>query len=138
MSRLFAIFTIILLVGCSPEEKNSNIDSMASLGESVFNKNCVSCHGVKGQGLAADWKVKDANGNYPPPPLNGTAHTWHHSPDQLFQIIRYGYKKFDPNYKGKMLGNDDLSVDDVWSILGYIKSIWPEEIRNKYNSYFGE
>ena len=26
MSRLFAIFTIILLVGCSPEEKNSNID----------------------------------------------------------------------------------------------------------------
>ena len=63
------------------------------------------------------------------PPLNGTGHTWHHSPDQLFQIIRYGYKKFDPNYKGKMLGNEDLSEDDVWSILGYIKSIWPEEIQ---------
>ena len=48
------------------------------------------------------------------------------------------HKKFDPNYKGKMLGNEDLSEDDVWSILGYIKSIWPEEIRTKYNSYFGE
>jgi len=37
-----------------------------------------------------------------------------------------------------MLGNENLSEDDVWSILGYIKSIWPEEIRTKYNSYFGE
>ena len=90
MNRLFAIFSIILMTGCSPEEGNSNVDSMASLGESVFNKNCVSCHGVKGQGLAADWKVKDANGNYPPPPLNGTAHTWHHSPEQLLYTINKG------------------------------------------------
>ena len=37
------------------------------------------------------------------PPLNGTGHTWHHSPDQLFQIIQYGYKKFDPNFHQAML-----------------------------------
>ena len=37
-----------------------------------------------------------------------------------------------------MLGNEDLSEDDVWSILGYIKSKWPDEIKNKYNSHFGE
>ena len=34
------------------------------------------------------------------------------------------YKKFDLNYKVKMQGNDDLSEDDVWSILEYIKSVW--------------
>ena len=84
-----------------------------------------------------DWKSgKDDDGQRLPPPLNGTAHTWHHSPEQLFQVIRYGYKKFDPNYKGKMLGNEDLSEDDVWSILEYIKSVWPKEIRDKYNNHF--
>jgi hypothetical protein len=84
-----------------------------------------------------DWKSGlDDDGQRLPPPLNGTGHTWHHAPKQLFQVIRYGYKKFDPNYKGKMLGNDDLSEDDVWSILEYIKSVWPKEIRDKYNNHF--
>ena len=86
-----------------------------------------------------DWKSGvDEDGQRLPPPLNGTGHTWHHSPEQLFQITRYGYKKFDPNYKGKMLGNEDLSEDDVWSILEYIKSMRPENIRTKYDSHFSE
>jgi len=37
-----------------------------------------------------------------------------------------------------MLGNEDLSEDDVWSILEYIKSMWPENIRTKYDSHFSE
>jgi len=107
-------------------------------GMELYTKNCASCHMGNLAGNP-DWKSGvDDDGQRLPPPLNGTGHTWHHSPDQLFQVIRYGYKKFDPNYKGKMLGNEDLSEDDVWSILGYIKSIWPEEIITKYNSHFGE
>ena len=107
-------------------------------GMELYTNNCVSCHMENLVGNP-DWKSGvDEDGQRLPPPLNGTAHTWHHSPDQLFQVIRYGYKKFDPNYKGKMLGNEDLSEDDVWSILAYIKSLWPEEIRTKYNSNFGE
>lgn len=107
-------------------------------GMELYTNNCISCHMENLVGNP-DWKSGvDEDGQRLPPPLNGTAHTWHHSPDQLFQVIRYGYKKFDPNYKGKMLGNEDLSEDDVWSILAYIKSLWPEEIRTKYNSHFGE
>ncbi len=60
---------------------------MVLLGETIYNKNCVSCHGPTGQGLAKDWKVKDENGNYPAPPLNGTAHT----------CIACGQKKFKKN-----------------------------------------
>ena len=90
LNKLLLLSTLILLVGCSPEEKNKNSNSMASLGESVYEKNCIGCHGPNGQGLAEDWKVKDANGNYPPPPLNGTAHTWHHSPEQLLYTINKG------------------------------------------------
>ena len=133
MSRLFAIFTIILLVGCSPEEKNSNIDSMASLGESVFNKNCVSCHGVKGQGLATDWKVKDANGNYPPPPLNGTAHTWHHSPEQLLYTINKGGTEMG----GQMPAFERrLTEEEKWALIDYMYSLWPKEIQVKYDDRF--
>ena len=33
-----------------------------------------------------------------------TGHTWHHSPEYLFQVIKYGFPSFDPNYEGKMLG----------------------------------
>ena len=133
MSRLFAIFTIILLVGCSPEEKNSNIDSMASLGESVFNKNCVSCHGVKGQGLTIDWKVKDANGNYPPPPLNGTAHTWHHSPEQLLYTINKGGTEMG----GQMPAfENQLTEEEKKALIDYMYSLWPKEIQVKYDDRF--
>ena len=57
------------------------------------------------------------------PPLNGTGHTWHHSEEQLYNIIRYGLKFYNENYDGKMQGNDKLSDEDVWSILEYIKSV---------------
>ena len=133
MKRLFAIFTIILLVGCSPEEGNSNVDSMASLGESVFNKNCVSCHGVKGQGLAEDWKVKDANGNYPPPPLNGTAHTWHHSPEQLLYTINKGGTEMG----GQMPAFENrLTEEEKKALIDYMYSLWPKEIQVKYDDRF--
>ena len=133
MNRLFAIFALILLAGCSSEEKNSNIDSMASLGESVFNKNCVSCHGVKGQGLATDWKVKDANGNYPPPPLNGTAHTWHHSPEQLLYTINKGGTEMG----GQMPAFEKrLTEEEKWALIDYMYCLWPKEIQVKYDDRF--
>ena len=133
MNRLFAIFSIILITGCSPEDGNSNVDSMVSLGESVFNKNCASCHGVKGQGLAADWKVKDANGNYPPPPLNGTAHTWHHSPEQLLYTINKGGTEMG----GQMPAFEKrLTEEEKKALIDYMYSLWPKEIQEKYDERF--
>ena len=58
----------LLLTGCNPGEKNSSSGENIALGESVFNKNCIGCHGSEGVGIK-NWKVKDENGNYPAPPL---------------------------------------------------------------------
>ena len=137
LSNLVIFFTLLLIcLSFNASSNSKNIDLFK--GMELYNKNCASCHMGNLAGNP-DWKSDvDEDGQRLPPPLDGTGHTWHHSPDQLFQVIRYGYKKFDPNYKGKMLGNEDLSEDDVWSILEYIKSVWPEEIRTKYNSHFGE
>ena len=107
-------------------------------GEILYQKNCSSCH-MKNLSGHPKWQTElDEDGHRQAPPLNGTGHTWHHAPKDLFQTIRYGYKKADPNYNGKMMGNENLTDNEVWSILEYIKNIWPENIKMKYESHFGE
>ena len=58
-------------------------------GGQLFQQLCASCHGANAE-LTIDWKKTDSNGKYPPPPLNGTAHAWHHSLKQLKQTIKSG------------------------------------------------
>jgi len=131
--KIFIIAIIVLLTGCSSGEKEKTPESNVALGESVFNQNCLSCHGSKGRGLAKDWKVKDENGNYPAPPLNGTAHTWHHSPSQLLYTINNGGGEMG----GQMPGFEErLSEQEKLALLDYIYSLWPGEIQTKYDKRF--
>ena len=124
---------IILLAGCNPEETNKNFGTMVLLGEKIYNKNCLSCHGPKGQGLAKDWKVKDENGNYPAPPLNGTAHTWHHSPEQLLYTINKGGVEMG----GQMPAFEKrLTEEEKKALIEYMYSLWPKEIQEKYDDRF--
>lgn len=58
-------------------------------GKSLYAQHCASCHGRNGEG-ANNWRKRDAKGNFPPPPLNGTAHTWHHPLNLLRSIIDNG------------------------------------------------
>ena len=133
MKNLLFIPLIILLAGCNPEEKNKNSGSMVLLGENIYNKNCLSCHGPKGQGLAKDWKVKDENGNYPAPPLNGTAHTWHHSPEQLLYTINKG----GVDMGGQMPAFEKrLTEEEKKALIEYMYSLWPKEIQEKYDDRF--
>jgi len=131
--KIFIIAIIALLSGCSSGEKEKTSELNVALGENVFNQNCVSCHGSKGRGLAKDWKVKDENGNYPAPPLNGTAHTWHHSPSQLLYTINKGGGEMG----GQMPGFEErLSEEEKLALLNYIYSLWPSEIQTKYDKRF--
>jgi hypothetical protein len=57
------------------------------------------------QGLAENWKQPGADGKYPAPPLNGTAHTWHHSAKGLVSTIQNGTISIGgnmPAWKGKL------------------------------------
>jgi len=131
--KIFIITIIALLAGCSSGEKEKTPELNVALGENVFNQNCLSCHGSKGRGLAKDWKVKDENGNYPAPPLNGTAHTWHHSPSDLLYTINKGGGEMG----GQMPGFEErLSEEEKLALLDYIYSLWPSEIQTKYDKRF--
>tara|TARA_A200000113_G_scaffold93059_1_gene83287 strand:+ start:156 stop:620 length:465 start_codon:yes stop_codon:yes gene_type:complete len=110
------------------------VSAKLELGKALYYTYCASCHGNNLQGQPK-WKTSlDEDGHNYAPPLNGTGHTWHHSEEQLYNITRYGLKFYNENYKGKMQGNDKLSDGDVWSILEYIKSVWPESIQKKYKT----
>ena len=111
--------------------------SKIELGKQLYNNNCVSCHGANLQG-AANWKSLDEDGHRKAPPLNGTGHAWHHSDEQLHQIIKYGLAKFVKNYQGKMMGFADILSDaEITSVLAYIKSTWPKDILEK-NQYMNK
>ena len=98
----------------------------------VFNKNCISCHGSEGVGIK-NWKVKDENGNYPAPPLNGTAHTWHHSPAQLLYTINNGGVEMG----GQMPAfSERLNEQEKLALIEYMYSLWPSEIQKKYDEMF--
>jgi len=106
-------------------------------GEKLFAKNCASCHGVKASGPGVDWRKKTADGRFPPPPLNGTAHAWHPDPKLLGRIIAEGGKTYGDAYKGWMPAfGDKLDAKDRLAILKYLHALWPEEVRKRYDKHF--
>ena len=83
-----------------------------AVGKSLFDKNCVVCHGANASGTVANWRDKMSNGKMPPPPLNGTAHTWHHKPELIDKIIQEGGETYGKSYKGWMpASNPDYTLE---------------------------
>lgn len=93
-------------------------------GDSLFQQNCAVCHGVNAEGTK-EWKKTDENGNYPPPPLDGTAHAWHHSIPALVRSIKEGGIKLG----GVMPAfGDKLSNQEVLAMIAFFQSKWPDEV----------
>jgi len=101
-------------------------------GKQVFAENCAACHGPDAASTP-DWKKTDANGKYPPPPLNGSAHAWHHDLDLLRRTVREGGVKIG----GQMPPfGDRLSSEDIDAAISYFQSKWPDEIYRKWAGRF--
>lgn len=94
--------------------------SMVMKGAKLFAKNCAQCHGPRAQGFV-NWQRRDASGNFPPPPLDGSAHTWHHPRGQLINTIKNGGRAMPPF--GSKLADSEIS-----NIIDYLLSLWPDEI----------
>lgn len=93
-------------------------------GRELFQTHCAGCHGAGAEG-APDWRRVDAQGKYPPPPLNGSGHAWHHPSAGLKQVIRQGTQKIGgdmPAWGGR------LTDQDIDAIIAWFQSLWPPEI----------
>lgn len=114
--------------GVMPE----SVDLVA--GKALYAETCAACHGVNLEGQD-NWRSPGEDGRLPAPPHDETGHTWHHEDQVLFNYTRLGGREmmaaqgmeFDSGMPGF---GDQLTDQEIWNILGYIKSTWPEEIQD--------
>ncbi len=123
---------VILMTGCeqsvdsaSDQYNRVNVDPVRlKQGESLFNKNCAVCHGHQAQG-ADNWRKRDKEGKFPAPPLNGTAHAWHHPKQALMYTIKNGTQALGgsmPAWK------DKLTDEEIESIIYWFQAKWPDQL----------
>ncbi len=89
-------------------------------GGATYAQYCASCHGVQAEATPA-WRKPDDQGRYPPPPLNGTAHAWHHPLPQLTDVILEGTEGGMPAWK------NTLENHQVIEVIAWFQSHWPDQ-----------
>jgi mono/diheme cytochrome c family protein len=139
-SPLLTGLLCFVLVACGNENKATqpsvvNIDKkeittgrwysqqQADSGSVIFSNHCAECHGQNAQ-ATSNWKTPNADGQYPPPPLDGSAHAWHHPLSVLSQIILEGGGAYDgqmPAWKGT------LSETEVYAAIASFQEYWSDE-----------
>jgi len=104
--------------------------SLVEYGSQVYNAQCAVCHGDKLQGQP-DWKTTKDDGTLPAPPHDATGHSWHHSDQLLFDYTKRGGQVLMPEgmKSGMPAFGGILNDNDIWAVLAFIKSQWPEEIQ---------
>jgi thiol:disulfide interchange protein DsbC len=93
-------------------------------GSAVFAQNCAACHGANAE-ATPNWRETTPDGKYPPPPLNGTAHAWHHPLDMLRRQINLGGAPLGgvmPTFKGQ------LPAEDIDAAIAFFQSKWNDEL----------
>jgi len=92
-------------------------------GSGLYQLHCAICHAADGS-ATSEWRTPDANGNYPPPPLNGTAHTWHHPLEMLDYTIVNGGIEF-----GGVMPGFGAVLDEAerFAIIAWMQNLWSDE-----------
>lgn len=119
-----------LVAGLRPQT-GAELREQIAQGEELYALHCASCHGVNLEGQP-DWKVALPDGTYPAPPHDETGHTWHHDDELLFRVTKQGGESTARGWKTGMPAFGDLLDDqEIWAVLEFIKSRWPDEIRKR-------
>jgi mono/diheme cytochrome c family protein len=126
------VLTSFLIVLASSAAADHELDARdLNKGRELYIEACAACHGADLRGQP-DWQIPNAEGILPAPPHDRTGHTWHHDNALLFDYTKFGgrgtlalrgIKDFN---SGMPAFESALSDDDIWTILAYIKSTWPE------------
>ncbi len=143
-----ALAAMVSLVGCGDDSSSTappptSVSTVPGVPESaprdwdfdqvrrgavLFARNCASCHGANAEG-APNWRHRDADGMFPPPPLNGSGHAWHHPKAVLHDVIKHGSppgKGNMPAWGGRL---SDAQIDDI---IAWFQSRWPNQVYNAW------
>jgi len=118
-------------IACSKSDspEDSMMSEEVAQGQTLYNQHCATCHGMNLEGQP-NWKERNEKGRLPAPPHDETGHTWHHADQLLFELTKFGMvpPNVPGNYESDMpVFKDILTDDQIWAVLNYIKSRWPEE-----------
>lgn len=127
-------FILVSLAGAAhAEHEFQHRDLLA--GRNLYAQHCASCHGADLEG-EANWKTRKEDGTMPAPPHDATGHTWHHDSLLLFEYTQLGgagalAKRGITDFASAMPGfGETLSNGEIWDILAFIQSTWPEEVQD--------
>lgn len=117
-----------------PQTASSGLEdsSQIALGKSIYNSQCAACHGANLEGQP-NWRERKPNGRLPAPPHDETGHTWHHDDATLFNLTKYGLAALigQPVETDMPAYENVLTDAEIYAVLAYIKSRWPEHIRRR-------
>ena len=101
-------------------------------GKILYAQQCASCHGANLEGQP-NWRSRLPGGGLPAPPHDETGHTWHHPDALIFDVTKYGGAKNAPPgfVSGMPAFGDKLTDREIRTVLAYIKSRWPEPVRQR-------
>ena len=104
--------------------------ALAARGAGLYAGNCAACHGAQLEGQP-NWQVLGADRVVHAPPQNETGHTWMHSDEQLFRLVKYSVADVaPPGYVSPMPAFErKLGDRDIEATLAFIKSRWPVGVR---------
>ena len=65
------------------------------------------------------------------PAHNTNGETFHHSDEDLFQVVKFGgdYLKPDGGTSRMPAFEKKLTDDEIWSVIAFIKSNWPVDLQ---------
>jgi S-disulfanyl-L-cysteine oxidoreductase SoxD len=103
---------------------------MVRLGRKIYMGHCALCHGRNLQGQPL-WQLIDEYVGRRAPAHDETGHTWQHSDEDLFHMIKYGrfpsapagLVSFMPAAEGV------LSDREILEVMAFIKARWPIGLR---------
>ena len=119
------------IVDDSFKNKRWYTEHQYSQGKVIFSEHCAACHGNSGQGLEEEWKKPNHYGTFPPPWLNGTAHTWHHPMETLVQTINNGGALYGGNMPAF---REVLSEEEKIAVIAYIQKLWDQKTYDRWTN----
>ncbi len=150
MKKLLWFCTLLALFGCNSPADDLGVPTMGPTpkpaldvpplpeldsaliaeGETVYDLHCAECHGVTLEGETG-WEDLNEDGSYRSPAHDKTGHTWQHSDARLIQIVKLGGSRVSPDVGvSNMPGYATVLAErEIVAVLTYIKSSWPDEIR---------
>ena len=135
--RLTAPAIVVAMAGIAsllPAEQFARASDDLAQGAALYAEHCASCHGAELEG-APDWRRQGEDGLYPAPPHDATGHTWHHGDRLLFDYTKLGGEglfaaRGITDFESGMPGFAEILTDDeIRNVLAFIKSTWPEPLR---------